>query len=770
VKVRDRICLAIGGAALLTSVLAVGGALRWTQSTVALLVAGALATQVLAKRRLERLSPLVALLGVAAVLTAIQLIPLPVGLLHVLDPVGTQLRADGAALAGTSPWHSISLDPPGTTRALLFFITLLGVAILSHRFAASERGRLVLLGAVAVTCGLAAVVTGVHTLLSADSLYGLYAPVHMGVDPPVFGPLLNPNHLGGLMAMGAVLSLGLAFYSRQRTQLRVLWIVIGVGCTVVAAASLSRGAIVGLGIGVFVAAGVLVAGKMSASERRHGRRIRNDLPIAIVVGLGIALALYMSAGNVASQLQQTSLYELSKPISKYAAWKSSLQLVRETPWVGVGRGAVEACLTRVHPGSAYYTFSHLENEYLSAVVEWGIPGALILGAVFAWCVLNALRRWRDGPLAAAALGALAMMMFQSSVDFGIEMLGIAVPLTIIASTVTLVPLRPEAGVRTAPIGRGLLILALVAGAWLVSRPFARSLQEDHDDLLAADPPKLGDVVRSLENHPLDYLGFGEAADLMSRDGNIHAVEYLNQALRLHPTHPGLHRLAARMLVGLKRYDQAAVEYSLAMNAEAAPSGLLTEIVTLVPNADDVAASIPVDYPFVDVMLHSLKDLKRQDVSEKWLWRVAQRPQHDLGVIDTLYDLAMARRDYPLAEKVAELRMNVSHTTTSRVKLVKVQFQLREFDTVLKELADVKDWTGRTDEKADAWLVLCDVYIEQHQWDPALECLHRVDASGLLPGRGEVNKRLQIVDEQRTYESKMEAIKAMEEALKKEPRK
>jgi predicted negative regulator of RcsB-dependent stress response len=115
-------------------------------------------------------------------------------------------------------------------------------------------------------------------------------------------------------------------------------------------------------------------------------------------------------------------------------------------------------------------------------------------------------------------------------------------------------------------------------------------------------------------------------------------------------------------------------------------------------------------------------------------------------------------------------MNVSHTTTSRVKLVKVQFQLREFDTVLKELADVKEWTGRTDEKADAWLVLCDVYIEQHQWDPALECLHRVDASGLLPGRGEVNKRLQIVDEQRTYESKMEAIKAMEEALKKEPRK
>jgi hypothetical protein len=114
-----------------------------------------------------------------------------------------------------------------------------------------------------------------------------------------------------------------------------------------------------------------------------------------------------------------------------------------------------------------------------------------------------------------------------------------------------------------------------------------------------------------------------------------------------------------MLVGLKRFDQAAVEYSLAMSAAATPHQLLTEIVTLIPNADDAAASIPVDYPNVDVLLHSLKELKRLDISEKWLAHVAQRPQHDLQIIDTLYDLAMSSNDYTLAKSTAQLRLSVA---------------------------------------------------------------------------------------------------------------
>jgi O-antigen ligase len=761
VRLRDGISLGLGGGALALSVLGVGGAVREICAGVALLVALALALELLSRSAPDRPSPLVVLIGAAAALTALQLVPLPSGVLHLLDATGDTLRADGARLARTTPWPSISLDPAATLRALTFFVTLLGLALLSLRFAATERGRFVLLAGVAITCGLAAVVAGVHILVSADALYGWYVPAHM---KGVFGPLLNRNHMGGLMAIGAVLSSALAFYNRQPTQLRVLWVVITIGCATMCAATLSRGANIGMGLGFLVVGGILVARHLS-SERRRRRSLRRDLPVAIVVGLGVAIALYLSAGSVMDQLADTSLTEFDKPISKYEAWKSSLELVREAPLVGVGRGAVESSLTRVHPPSGQYTFSHLENEYLAAIVDWGVPGAVLLAFAFAWCVAAAVRRWRDGPLAAAALGALAMILFQSFVDFGIELLGLAVPVTIVASTVELVPFRPNSGVLRVRLIRLALISGLVLAAGLLILPVTANLQEDHDDLLAEEIPTLDDVRASIRRHPVDYYGFGEAADVASRNGDIHAVEFLNHALALHPTHPGLHRLAARMLVGLKNYKQAAIEYSLALSMEPMPHQLLTEIVTLIPSADDVTTAIPLEYPNTDVMLHSLKELDRLDISIKWLTRIAARPQHNLQVIDTLYDLAMMLNDNDTAKATATLRLSVAHTTTSRLMLAKVQFKLKEYDVLLKDLADVKDWVGRNDEKAAAWLILCDVLKEQRSWEPALQCLHHLDGSGLQgASHYDITKRLDDINGQRTYEAKMQAAQALEKAL------
>ena len=386
---RDRISIAIGGAALVVAVLAIGGALRWTQAVIAGLVGLALVMQIGSRRRLDQRSPLVVLLGVAIALTAIQLIPLPAGVLDALDHRGNELRNDGAALAGTAPWHVISLDPPGTIAALAFLVTLLGVALLGLRIASSERGRYLVLAAVAVTCGVAAAVTGVHTLLHADRLYGIYRPLH--AVPPILGPLLNTNHLGGLMAIGAVIAVGLAFYQRQVVQLRVLWVVIAIGCSATAMASLSRGATLGMALGVATLIALFAAGRIATvndgGTRRHHALIA-EVPITIVIAAGLAVAVYTSAGKVADQLENTSLAELNHPLSKYEAWRSAFQLVDESPWVGIGRGAIEPVFTRVHAPSAYVTFSHLENEYIQAIVEWGVPGAVLIGLALAWCIAH----------------------------------------------------------------------------------------------------------------------------------------------------------------------------------------------------------------------------------------------------------------------------------------------------------------------------------------------------------------------------------------------
>ena len=763
---RDRISLAIGGAALLVSVLVLGGALRWTQAVVAGLFALALVMQLGSRRRLDHVSPLVVLLGLAAALTLVQLIPLPDGLLDALDPRGNELRRDGAALAGTAPWHTISLDPAGTLRALAFFVTLLGVALLGLRIAGSERGRYLVLGGVALACGLAAAVTGLHALFNADHLYGVYDPRH--ATPPILGPLLNPNHLGGLMAIGAVIAIGLTFYQRQAAQLRVLWVVIAIGCSATALASQSRGATLALGLGVAATIALLIAGRLGATGddgSPQRRALINEVPITIVIAFGLAVAVYTSAGKVADQLENTSLVELGQPLSKYAAWKSSFGLVEETPWVGIGRGALEPAFTRVHEPSAYVTFSHLENEYIQAVVEWGVPGAIALGLALAWCIVSAVKRWRDGALAAAAIGACAAIMFQSSVDFGVELLGLAVPVVLVATTLFGARLRESRslGIRAS---RGALVVALAGAAAVLILPVTRSIQEDHDWLTGNKDLALADMRKAIERHPLDYLAYGEAAALMLRSGDPRAAKFLNHALALHPTHPGLHRLAARMLIASGHRSQGAVEYALALRGSLAPKNLIVEIVTLLPEVELAAAAIPLDAANHGQILRSLNELGRNDIAVRWLSHVVVGPQHDLSVIDELYQLAMARRDLPIAEQAARRRLVESRTNASRIMLARVMFRREEFDQVLKDLADVPKWKGRIDEQADAWFLMCDCHIEKRAWDPALECLHKLDGSGIIAvaRRNNVVKRLTIVNEQRATEAKQKAIEEMERAL------
>jgi hypothetical protein len=141
-------------------------------------------------------------------------------------------------------------------------------------------------------------------------------------------------------------------------------------------------------------------------------------------------------------------------------------------------------------------------------------------------------------------------------------------------------------------------------------------------------------------------------------------------------------------------------------------------------------------------------------------------QHDLALIDQLYALALERRDLAVAEQAARRRLVESRTSTSRLMLARVLFRREQFDQVLKDLADVPTWRSRLDEQADAWLLVCDAHIEKRAWDPALECLHKLDGSGVLPPARqlEIVRRLGIVDTQRSSEAKQKAFEAMERAL------
>lgn len=743
---RERISLIALAAAVGVSVFAIGGAPRWAQALTGALIALAVVPHLMSRRAIQ-LSPVIVCIGAATLFTLLQVVPLPDALLTILNPVGSALKRDGTALANIETSSALTLDPAGTLRSLAFLLILLAAAVVALRLSVTERGRYLLTATVAAVCALAAIVTGLHVALGATALYGLYEPVDANSN--LLGPLLNTNHLGSLMALGTSVNLGLALFERQRSAVRAMWGVFSMACLAVTLASASRGAAVGLVAGLTTVI-LSVASRRFAAEETTKRRARTfligPLPVAILVICVSVLVMASGTLDVGDQLSQTSLQEIHDPRSKFAAWSSAAILVKETPWVGVGRGALESSLTRVHPGSAFFSASHLENEYVQAIVDWGIPAALLLGLCGAWFLTIALRRWRHGALTAGALGGLAAVGLQSFVDFGLELIGLALPTTILAAVLVPPKLDVHTGARLwrARVLGGALILAVLAGTLALLSSRTRTIAEDHI-ALAGRTATLEDAQASIARHPLDYFSYAKAAEILASQHDDRAVRFLNHAMTLHPTHPGLHRMAARILVRSGRREQAGVEYSAALSATMEPDALLREITTVLPT-ELAASAIPLDYRKREVILKSLGNLGKTDVAMQWLDRVSTRRPKDLAVVTQLYDLAIRNGAYEQAERAARRRVEATPTRQAKLALAKALFRLGRYKEVTAELDDVDTWQGQVSQIFEAWVLRCDAFRAIQHWDHAAECLHRLESSSLVTNenRGIVSSKLEAI--------------------------
>ncbi|MBA3819274.1 MAG: O-antigen ligase family protein [Deltaproteobacteria bacterium] len=743
---RDRLSIASVALAVGASILLVGGATRWAQAIIAIVAAGSLLVSLGSRRGLEPRSPLLIMIGFAAAWTTVQLLPMPGMIVEALSPTLQGLRAEGTELAGVPARSTLSMDPAATLRALTFLLTLTGVAVVASRVAVSDRGRYYLIAAVAGFCGVAAVLVGLHELFGAERLYGLYELRQ--ASPTVMGPLLNANHLGCLMALGSVLCAGLVFYTKQTTMARAIWVAVGAACLAVTFATLSRGAVLALIAGTFVVLGALVAQRIQAAQdttrKRHEKLIGRTLPVGVVAVCGLVVAVYIGAGSVMQQLEDTSLQEIKEPRSKFAAWRSSARLIEESPWVGVGRGAFESAFTRVHPASAFVTFSHPENEPLQAIVEWGVPVALILGGLAAWLVLRSLRRWENGALAAGALGAVMVVAFQSNFDFGMELLGLAVPVTVVLATLSYVPLREFSPkrVRSVQALRIAHAAAILAGAVVLVLPITRSIDEDHRQLRSN--PSATQIARSIEQHPLDYYGYAVLAERLLKQREPGAVRALNHALQLHPTHPGLHRIAARLLLRAKppRLDQAESEYHAAIQGTAQPRELIAEVVTMLPR-DSAARAIPLEMS-IDVAVRALRAEQRLDVAIAWLERrLARKP--DLHTSEVLYELAMDAQLLPAAETAARRRCELAPSIQCRLSLARVLTKAAKPAEVIATLQNVAEWRGYRKDQLEAWLMLCDAHAARAANIEARQCLRSIEGSGLVrPGDSQITKRLEAL--------------------------
>jgi O-antigen ligase/tetratricopeptide (TPR) repeat protein len=669
---RDAAAIAVIAVTVATGLTALGGAPRWAACLTAGLGLGCALPYALSRRCVElRRAPLLALLGAAVLATALQLVSLPAAVVAALAPMRHALGLDTAkALRASAPgWLSLSYDWPATLLALATLAGLFGLAYAAMRVASEPRGRLWLVRIVAAA-GVAMAACGlVHRALGLDALFGVYQPVY--ATPAYPAPLLNDNHLAGFLSLTAPLALVLAVLGAGAA--RLVWVA---GLTTIVATNLlvaSRGGAISLAAGLAAVVVVLVAQRRRGPSQRVARAVL--VPVAVVIACGVVLVSVLATDRIRDELVRTSMAELDDPHSKFGVWRASVVLASGNPWTGVGRGAFEPAFTRLHE-SGTKTYSHVENQYLQTVVDWGVPVALVLFALALWLVRMVVRRWNEGPLEAGALAALATLAVHAIADFHLELPGVAV--AAVAVLAVLVPAAAHASVprasrparprrprpwvwRVPVLAAGAAVVALAAspagktareGQAAFEARLARTAGGDEsteDAAMGAGSARAIAFGRVLvARHPSDYLLAGLLARVYFRQRDPEAVRWINRAMALNPKHPELHVLAARMLLAAGQRSQALLEYALALRYTLTPRVILEDLVRRFPDPAEAAAGLPVQRERLSVLVSWLRAMKRTDVALAYARRVYVDHPGDFDVQRIVAELAWLERDLPLA--------------------------------------------------------------------------------------------------------------------------
>lgn len=534
--------------------LAIGGVHPATQVALGVavlaLVAGYLASR---GRTGARVVPFAALLAGAAVATLLQLVPLPAPLVHLMSPVGYEVRRGGSS----GWWLPLTLDVPATLLALLRALSCLGLLVVVAGAARSQRAARRLLLCLALLGGGFGLIAIGQRLVGTQTILGFY---HARSTPGagVFGTFVDINHAASLLALTALTALGLGVELSDRRR------IVAFGCAALALIALfmtqSRGGLVGFAAGGLVLTAVLLGRSLGLAR---------GLVSALVLLLVAASVALWAGEGLRARFLPAATHELWKN-QKTRGWLDGLAMAGDYVWTGVGRGAFEAPLRAYRTGDEDVRLVYPENFVVQYASEWGLP---ICAALLLLALLGVRRTVAEsGELTSGTLGAAAgvvAVVVHELFDFGTELPGVALPtvvaLAIVAGRVAAQEDRPQRlRPRTTVPLVGLAALALAGAAWAASRTLDADDLKLHDMLMTGAPVQ-APLAQAIARHPADdYLELLAAEDELRRRQPAPAMHHLNRALQLHPGNWQTHQLVARLLAAAGHPAQAALEYRLAL--------------------------------------------------------------------------------------------------------------------------------------------------------------------------------------------------------------
>ncbi len=746
---RDRIALILVASVLVVAPFALGGAPRWAICITSLLSAAAAASFVFSRREMATISPLLAFVGLAALLTLLQVVPLPAAVVALLSPGKHQLVVENARALDHAPpsWTPLSLDPPATLLELAKLCGYVAFAYAALRVAASEARRTWMLMVVAGVGAAMAATALIHVLLDLDKVFGLYQPKQT-LKRPTLAPLLNHNHLSALMAMSAPIALGLAF--TVKGHLRLAWIGVLALCAGVGFLAESRGGAIALVIGLAVV-GVVAMLQLRGPRSAARMSLTDKVAIAAVAMSSLVLVGIFTAGGVLRDLASTRMSEVGAADSRFAAWRSSSSLLQEYPLSGIGRGSFEMASTRVHDSRAA-VYPHVENEYLQAVVDWGFLGAAALALILVWLAVNAARAARASLLEAGALGGIVALAVENFTDFSLWMPGIAYPALATLAVLLSAPLVADS--KTKNWWRPARITGIVAVATVVAiaaSPVGKGAWVETKSVAAAQSQgtpadAVGRAERAFERHPSHYAAAGLLAQALFNARDRRAIAVANRALELHPTSGELHLLTGRMLLASQQRDQARSAYASALRYLPRRE-TLDEILAVFPDDASAVRAMPLEPTMIRDWADQLRQRNRVPLALAFLQRYLTYFPDDGPIHLHTAAAALDGDQISLAAEAAKRAYDLDPNVAATIMLAKVRLRQNDPAQARSVLESRLDQTHlEPHERVELTLMACEVLVSEGNPDAARHRLRAV--LNLAEGRqlAEVHRRLGAIEE------------------------
>jgi O-antigen ligase len=352
------------------------------------------------------------------ILVAVQLLPLPEGLRRLIQP--------GFAEVMHSGWAPLSLAPWSTIQVAVSAVVLAGIALTSARMAATRSGLPLLLGFMAVTCGLLAVL-GLAGEAGAPEKVLMFRANTGGGD--VYGPYVNSNHFAAgielslpaalVLLAAAVRNLPNPGSSRQRAAVTALGAAVVV---VVALAAVMRSGSRG-GVLFLVAALVVTAGWWLRPMRAR----RWPWAAAIAALLLVVLTLAWSRlPELRDGFAELLVLEGVEGNTRWDLWIGTVASFMRSPMIGSGLGSYRHVIGLDKPATGTSILEQAHNDWLEWASTAGVVGIVVLTLflVGLWFALQPrrVRRLRFDlryPLAGAAV-ALTATALHEMVGFGLQ--------------------------------------------------------------------------------------------------------------------------------------------------------------------------------------------------------------------------------------------------------------------------------------------------------------------------------------------------------------